>query len=160
MQNSTLQGMLLTATSKSNFFEFMNRSTSRLVTCLGLQHPQRLDFLNSNTCFYSRLYGNSNKVYLNNQLQRNRCHICNVHQLSSFHDHCMQWQHHIRLLVKEKRKMASMSNLTVYAKVKFNLEKNQLTGAVASKISILAQTFSIIPTGAMITAVGTLVAQN
>ena len=35
----------------------MNRSMSRLVTCLGLQHPQRLDFLNSNTCFCSRLYG-------------------------------------------------------------------------------------------------------
>ena len=35
----------------------MNRSMSRLVTCLGLQHPQRLDFLNINTCFYSRLYG-------------------------------------------------------------------------------------------------------
>ena len=33
------------------------RSMSRLVTCLGLQHPQGLDFLNSNTCFYSRLYG-------------------------------------------------------------------------------------------------------
>ena len=56
--------------------------------------------------------------------------------------------------------MASMSNLTVYAKVKFNLEKNQLTGAVASKISILAQTYSIITTGAMITAFGTSVAQN
>ena len=30
---------------------------SRLVTCLGLQHPQRPDFLNSNTCQCSRLYG-------------------------------------------------------------------------------------------------------
>ena len=56
--------------------------------------------------------------------------------------------------------MASMSNLTVYAKVKFNLEKNQLTGAVTSEISILTQTFSIIIAGAMITAIGTLVAQN
>ena len=40
-----------------HFFEFMNSDMSRLVTCLGLWHPLRLDFLNSNTCFYSRLYG-------------------------------------------------------------------------------------------------------
>ena len=35
----------------------MNTNMSRLVTCLSLQHPQRLDFLNSNTCFCSQLYG-------------------------------------------------------------------------------------------------------
>ena len=35
----------------------MNSNMSCLVTCLGLWHPLRLNFLNSNTCFYSRLYG-------------------------------------------------------------------------------------------------------
>ena len=29
------------------------------------------------------------KVYLSNQLRRNHCHICNLHHLCSFHDHCM-----------------------------------------------------------------------
>ena len=52
--------MLLTVTSKSKFFAFMNRSTYSLVTCLSMQHPQRLDFLNSNTCFCSWLYSNFN----------------------------------------------------------------------------------------------------
>ena len=28
------------------------------------------------------------KVYLNSQLHRNHCHICNLHHLCSFHDHC------------------------------------------------------------------------
>ena len=44
--------MLLIATSKFKIFELMNRNKPGL-----LKHPQRLDFLNSNTCFYSRLYG-------------------------------------------------------------------------------------------------------
>ena len=51
------QGMLLNVTSNSKIFEFMNRNTSCLVTCLSLQHLQRHDFLNSNTCFCLRLYG-------------------------------------------------------------------------------------------------------
>ena len=41
----------------------MNRNTSCLVTCLGLQHAQRLDFL-KNTCFYSQLYGSKQNCVL------------------------------------------------------------------------------------------------
>ena len=31
------------------------------------------------------------KVYLSNQLRRNHRHICNLHHLCSFRDHCMWW---------------------------------------------------------------------
>ena len=58
--------------------------------------------------------------------------------------------------------MALMSNLAVVIVVlcQNKFLKNQFTGAVASEISILAQTFSIITTCAMIAAFRTLVAQN
>jgi len=55
-----------------------------------------------------------------------------------------------------------MSNLAVVIVIlcQNKFLKNQFTGAVASEISILAQTFSIITTCAMIAAFRTLVAQN
>ena len=46
-------------------------NTYRLVTCLGQQHPQRLDFLNSNTCQWSRLYGSYKYCYT--QICKKQC---------------------------------------------------------------------------------------
>ena len=37
-----MMNMLLTTTSKSKFFEFMNRNMSHLVTCLGCSTPKDL----------------------------------------------------------------------------------------------------------------------
>ena len=67
----------------------------------------------------------------------------------------------MELLLKENRKMASISNLTVLTvKRRYNPKKIQFTGAVTSVISIVAYTFSITTTGAMIITFSNLVAQN
>ena len=50
--------------------------------------------------------------------------------------------------------------MVILCQESFNLKRNQLTGAVSSEISIMAETFSVITTGAMITACGNCVAHN